>query len=119
MTSKIITSNSDPYLTTAYATQWLGVALRTVQLWVDAGKLPAARTPGGHRRIRASDVQALQVAMGIKPTRAPVRLTDGQVASLYAESKFSPKAMREAAEYFAGAIEAAVLAANGLGGDRA
>jgi excisionase family DNA binding protein len=29
----------------------LGVSLRTIQLWVDAGVLTAWRTPGGHRRI--------------------------------------------------------------------
>jgi hypothetical protein len=33
--------------------------MRTVQLWVDAGTLVAGRTPGGHRRIRASAVTAL------------------------------------------------------------
>ena len=37
----------------------LGVAVRTVQLWVEAGVLPAWRTAGGHRRIARSAVEKL------------------------------------------------------------
>ena len=29
----------------------LGVAVSSVSKWIDAGKLPAGKTPGGHRRI--------------------------------------------------------------------
>ena len=45
---------------------------------------------------------------------APVRLTDEDVSALYDEAGFDPQEMREAAEYFARAIEAAVLTKNGL-----
>ncbi len=32
------------------------VSLRTVIRWVDDGKLPSFRTPGGHRRVREEDL---------------------------------------------------------------
>ena len=44
----------------------LGVSLRTVQLWVEAGTLPAGRTPGGHRRIRLSAVETLAQRSGLR-----------------------------------------------------
>lgn len=38
-------------LTTANAAELLGVSIRTAQLWVESGRLPSWKTPGGHRRI--------------------------------------------------------------------
>lgn len=38
-------------LTTADAAELLGVSIRTAQLWVESGRLPSWKTPGGHRRI--------------------------------------------------------------------
>ena len=64
----------DPLLTTREAAQRLGVSLRTVQLWVEAGTLPAGRTPGGHRRIRLSAVEALAHRSGLRPA-APTSLS--------------------------------------------
>lgn len=58
--------HADPFLTTREAALLLGVSLRSVQLWVEAGTLDAAVTPGGHRRIRTSAVHALAAKMGIK-----------------------------------------------------
>ena len=52
-------------LTTREAALRLGVSLRTVQLWVEASILPAARTPGGHRRIPSSAVEALALSTGL------------------------------------------------------
>ena len=52
-------------LTTREAAQRLGVSLRTVQLWVEADILPAARTPGGHRRIPYTAVEALALSTGL------------------------------------------------------
>ncbi len=46
-------------MTTREAGEKLGVAVRTVQLWVEAGVLPAWRTAGGHRRIARSAVDKL------------------------------------------------------------
>lgn len=52
-------------LTTREAAVRLGVSLRTVQLWVEANILPAARTPGGHRRIPHNAVEALALSTGL------------------------------------------------------
>src|SRR5574343_1779992 len=52
-------------LTTREAAPRLGVSLRTVQLWVEADILPAARTPGGHRRIPYNAVEALALSTGL------------------------------------------------------
>jgi excisionase family DNA binding protein len=52
-------------LTTREAAQRLGVSLRTIQLWVEADILPAARTPGGHRRIPYNAVEALALSTGL------------------------------------------------------
>ena len=46
--------HEEDFLTTRQAASLLGVALRTVQLWVEAGKLSAWKTRGGHRRIFAT-----------------------------------------------------------------
>lgn len=46
-------------MTTRQAGEALGVAVRTVQLWVESGVLPAWRTAGGHRRIARSAVDKL------------------------------------------------------------
>lgn len=61
----------DPLLTTREAALRLGVSLRTVQLWVEAGTLPAGRTPGGHRRIRLSAVEALAQRSGLRAAVDP------------------------------------------------
>lgn len=54
------TSTNDELMTTREAGEALGVAVRTVQLWVESGVLPAWRTAGGHRRIARSAVEKLQ-----------------------------------------------------------
>ena len=46
--------------TTKEAANRLAVTTRTIQLWSDAGVLPAWKTPGGHRRFNLSDIVALQ-----------------------------------------------------------
>lgn len=51
-------TNSD-VLSTRDAAEQLGVALRTVQLWVEHGVLPAWKTAGGHRRISRAAVEKL------------------------------------------------------------
>jgi len=53
-----ISANED-VMTTREAGETLGVAVRTVQLWVEAGVLPAWRTAGGHRRIARGAVEKL------------------------------------------------------------
>ncbi len=58
------TLEDDPILTTRDAAQLLGVAVSTVQLWMESGALPAWKTPGGHRRVRLSAVLALRQQRG-------------------------------------------------------
>jgi excisionase family DNA binding protein len=55
------TTANDDVMTTRQAGEALGVAVRTVQLWVEAGVLSAWRTAGGHRRIARSAVERLLV----------------------------------------------------------
>lgn len=50
------------FCTTAEAANLLGVAHRTIQLWVEAGTLQAWKTAGGHRRISMSSVERLLAA---------------------------------------------------------
>ena len=50
---------NDDVMSTREAAKLLGVALRTVQLWVESGVLPAWKTAGGHRRIAREAVNQL------------------------------------------------------------
>ena len=57
---------------TREAADRLGVSLRTVQLWSEAGLLRAWKTPGGHRRILTASVdELLQRREGVTGRRAP------------------------------------------------
>ena len=49
----------------------LGVATSSVSKWIDEGRLPAARTPGGHRRI---DRDALKKFLGSQNWTLPEEL---------------------------------------------
>ena len=40
----------------------LGVHPATVRAWADQGKIPARRTPGGHRRFARTDVETVALA---------------------------------------------------------
>ncbi|CAM8621840.1 SinI-like, DNA-binding domain [Comamonadaceae bacterium] len=78
------TPSNDELMTTREVGEVLGVAVRTVQLWVESGVLPAWRTAGGHRRIARSAVDRLTrersdmlapVVHGIAaPSTRPLRL---------------------------------------------
>lgn len=52
------TSGSDPLLTPSEVARMFRVDPKTVTRWAQAGRLPAIRTLGGHRRFRLSDIQA-------------------------------------------------------------
>lgn len=52
-------TNTDEFTSTLQASNALGVAVRTVQIWTDAGILPAWRSAGGHRHISRSAVNCL------------------------------------------------------------
>jgi len=51
-------SEGPTYFTTFQVAKFLGVSPPTVVNWVNSGLLIAHRTPGGHRRLRGSDVVA-------------------------------------------------------------
>jgi excisionase family DNA binding protein len=50
------------YLTPDEAAALLGIHLKTLERWVAAGRLPVIQVvPGGRRRFRRADVEALLV----------------------------------------------------------
>jgi len=49
--------------TTRQASQRLGVSLRTIQLWCEAGTIPFSRTPGRHRRLHVAHLALLEFRM--------------------------------------------------------
>jgi excisionase family DNA binding protein len=49
-------TESSKVLTTFQAAEYCQVSPFTIRNWVESGKLPAYRTPGGHRRIRKGDL---------------------------------------------------------------
>jgi len=51
--------SAQEWLTLQEASRRLGVHPATLRLWADKGKIHAYRTPGGHRRFAAADVEAL------------------------------------------------------------
>lgn len=40
----------------------MAIASKTLRRWSDSGRVPAIRTPGGQRRFRRSDLDALLAA---------------------------------------------------------
>jgi excisionase family DNA binding protein len=57
------------WLTLGEAAKYLGVAQSTIRKWCDSGRLPAFYTPGGHRRLRRSDLDAFLGASGAPQLR--------------------------------------------------
>ena len=57
--SELDAGQATDFLSTRKAADILGVALSTVQLWVETGVLPAWKTAGGHRRIPRAAVDAM------------------------------------------------------------
>lgn len=58
-----MTQPSDYTLSTGDVARLLGVNIDTVARWANAGKLPCLRTPGGFRKFRPEDVDALAASM--------------------------------------------------------
>ncbi|MDO9105733.1 MAG: response regulator [Methylovulum sp.] len=63
---------AEKFLSTREAAAKLGMALSTVQAWVESGMLPAWKTAGGHRRIPADAVESMrlrqQAVLGSEPS---------------------------------------------------
>ncbi|TAK74279.1 MAG: response regulator [Aquabacterium sp.] len=85
-------------LTTSEVAKRLGVSLRTVQLWVEAGILPAARTPGGHRRIPATAVEALALSTGLAERAASIERAAQAKAPEATQRRFSVLLVEDNAE---------------------
>jgi len=76
---------SDEVLGTQEAARRLGVSVRTVQLWVENGTLDAWKTPGGHRRILRSSVEAalrsrVQATVPVKSDALRVLIVEDDLA---------------------------------------
>ena len=56
---KSILDQDDKWLSLSRASKILGVNEATLRNWADAGEIRTFRTPGGHRRFAADDLQAL------------------------------------------------------------
>lgn len=52
-------TQQEEWLSTADATKRAGVSVSTLYRYEEAGLLSPVRTPGGHRRYRASEIDAL------------------------------------------------------------
>jgi excisionase family DNA binding protein len=50
-------STESEWLTLGQAARFLGVAQSTIRKWTDQGRVPAFKTPGGHRRYRRMDLE--------------------------------------------------------------
>lgn len=59
---------ANTYLTAEEAAAVLRVAPRTLIQWAVAGRVPAAKTPGGHWRFLAADLM-----LSLEPALAPRR----------------------------------------------
>ena len=114
------TSANNDVMTTREAGETLGVAVRTVQLWVEAGVLPAWRTAGGHRRIARSAVEKLmserrhdlapelaQIEAAQRPLRLLMVEDDAQMSRLFKDVVASwrfPVQLTSAADGFEGLV---------------
>jgi excisionase family DNA binding protein len=61
------TENPAVWLTLHEVSAQLGVAPSTVRRWADAGRIPARRTEGGHRRFDPAAVRALRASLAPVP----------------------------------------------------
>ena len=59
MTNREDHHDTPPNLTPREAAKVLGVSIRTLYRWEDDGLINPRRTPGGHRRYRLADIEAL------------------------------------------------------------
>jgi len=72
--TKLKQQDSREYCSTTEAADLLGVAPKTIQVWVEAGALEAWKTVGGHRRIVMSSIERMLAERG-NPLPANVERT--------------------------------------------
>ncbi len=73
------------FCTTREAAKLLGVSLRTVQLWSEAGLLDAWKTSGGHRRIATASVERMFLEQPALPAADAQSSTQSQLCVLVVE----------------------------------
>ena len=66
----MLSAVADDTITRKGAADLIGVSESTVRRACDDGAIPVTRTPGGHRRIRRSDVEALAARLSEPETAA-------------------------------------------------
>ena len=90
------------WLTLGQAAAYLGVAQSTLRKWTDSGRVPAFKTPGGHRRYRRRDLDNFLEHSGsmVEPTGPLVLIVDddpGVRSFVRANLELEGYAVREAA----------------------
>lgn len=70
-TATVTSLRESEFVSTREAADLLGVAVRTVQLWVESGALRAWKTAGGHRRIPRESVEAMLAARSSSLSATP------------------------------------------------
>jgi len=84
-------NNQPETLTTRETAKLLGASVRTIQLWVEAGRLKAWKTPGGHRRVLRTSVEEMlanrERMSGGNPRKYEVLVVDDDLAQLAAMEK--------------------------------
>ena len=72
------------WLALGEASESLGVHPSTLRVWADAGDVRSFRTPGGHRRFRASEIEAL---VGKAVGRGAPQAVDGLARQLVVQTR--------------------------------
>jgi len=90
------------WLTLGQAASYLGVARSTLRKWTDSGRVPAFKTPGGHRRYRRRDLDSFLERSGqtVEPGGPLVLIVDdddGVRAFVRANLELEGYTVREAA----------------------
>jgi len=92
-------ARSADILTTHQVAEKLGVNPVTVARWAKAGRLPAFRTAGGHRRIRKADLDRFLEDCGFfESASAPIEVTESKVLVAVANQDLATLIARSAAE---------------------
>ena len=88
-----IDSQDERWLGIDAACKLLGVDQSTLRRWSDNGRVPVFRTPGGHRRYRESDLQA--ILRGGSPERSQ---SSRRTLTRMSISAYEPDYLRQARE---------------------
>ena len=64
---------AENFFTTREAAKFLGVSVRTIQLWVDKGYLDGWKTSGGHRRISRESIERVASRSRSREAKIPTR----------------------------------------------